>query len=66
MLDTTVYNADNLLTSGRIRIFTTKAEVDAATDGGTSEGEIAIFTIAAVEEVADGALLKTYKVVRTS
>ncbi len=66
MLDTTVYNVDNLLTSGRIRIFTTKAEVDAATDGGSAEGEIAIFTITAVEEVADGALLKTYKVVRTS
>lgn len=66
MLDTTVYNADNLLTSGRIRIFTTKAEVDAATDGGVGQGEIAIFTVTAVAEGGDASLLKSYKVVRTS
>lgn len=64
MLDETVYNADNLLTSGRIRIFTNKTEVGAATDGGSGQGEIATFTIASVAQ--GGSLVKSYKVERTS
>lgn len=42
-IDQTAYNTPGLLTSGRIRLFNTKAEVDAATDGGTSEGEFATY-----------------------
>ncbi len=38
VLDNTTYNTAGLMTSGRIRIFATKALADLATDGGTSEG----------------------------
>jgi len=64
-LDETSYNAQGLLTSGRIRIFPTKTATDLATDGGTGEGELAAFNISTEPEPApmDGQA-KTYKVTR--
>ena len=43
LIDQTAYNTPGLLTSGRIRLFNSKAEVDAATDGGSGEGEFATY-----------------------
>jgi hypothetical protein len=65
MLDSTEYNPSGLLTSGRIRIFSTKAEVEAATDEGTDEGEIATFTVT-TEAEATATQAKVYKSVRDS
>ena len=64
MIDNTSYNAANLLVGGRMRIFDTKVAADAATDGGSGEGEIASFTIATVGEGSGNVLVKTYKVTR--
>jgi hypothetical protein len=44
-IDQTDYNPEGLLLSGRIRLFRTKAEVLAATDGGSGEGEFATYTL---------------------
>lgn len=44
-IDQTNYNTEGLLLSGRIRLFRTKAEVLAATDGGVGEGEFATYTL---------------------
>lgn len=66
-LDQTVYNGAGLLTGGRIRIFPTKAATDSATDGGTGEGELAVFNVTAVAEpVPADSLPATYKVTRES
>lgn len=64
-LDQTIYNSQGLLTAGRIRIFPGKAETDAATDGGTGEGELAEFKITTEPEATplDG-LAKTYRVTK--
>jgi hypothetical protein len=43
LIDTIVYNTQGLMTSGRIRLFRTKAATDAATPGGTGEGEFATY-----------------------
>jgi hypothetical protein len=64
-LDQTIYNSSGLLTSGRIRIFPTKAATDLATDGGAGEGELASFAITSVAEVSPLDMMpKTYKVTR--
>ena len=66
-LDQTVYNGAGLLTSGRIRLFPDKASTDAATDGGTGEGELASFLVTAVAEpVPAESLPATYKMTRES
>jgi hypothetical protein len=44
-IDQTNYNTEGLLLSGRIRLFRTKAEVLAASDGGSGEGEFATYTL---------------------
>jgi hypothetical protein len=44
VLDNLVYNSQNLIISGRMRLFTTKTAVAAATDGGTGEGEFASYS----------------------
>jgi hypothetical protein len=44
-IDQTTYNTEGLLLSGRMRLFRTKAAVQAATDGGTGEGEFATYTL---------------------
>lgn len=47
VLDNTAYDAFNLMTSGRLRVFADDATASAATEGGTGEGEIAAFTVEA-------------------
>lgn len=42
-IDNMVYNTQGLMLSGRIRLFRTKTETDAATNGGSSEGEFATY-----------------------
>ena len=65
-LDSTTYNSAGLLTAGRIRIFATKTLADAATDGGSGEGELAAFAITATAESSPfDALPKTYKVTKS-
>ncbi|MBU1891236.1 hypothetical protein KJ782_07200 [Patescibacteria group bacterium] len=43
-IDQMVYNASGLMTAARVRLFPTKAAVNAATDGGADEGELAVYT----------------------
>lgn len=43
-IDQMTYNTPGLMTSARIRLFKTKSEADAATDGGVGEGEFATYT----------------------
>lgn len=64
-LDETLYSSSGLLTSGRIRIFPNKTDTDAATDGGTGEGELASFRVTTVPNVSPlDCQPKTYKVTR--
>ena len=65
VLDNTVYNAEGLLTAGRIRIFATAAATAAATvDAPTDEGAIARFDITTTAETLDPILARLYKVAR--
>jgi len=43
-LDSTTYDANGFLTTGRIRVFNDATDTNAATDGGSGEGEIATVT----------------------
>lgn len=59
-IDQMSYNTPGLMTSARIRLFRTKAAADAATDGGTGEGEFETYTFTATPnatrpELADDA-----------
>ena len=64
-LDETTYNSAGLMVSGRIRIFPSKALTDAATDGGTGEGELATFQATSVAEPAPyDSLPTTYKMTK--
>jgi len=45
-IDQMLYNTPGLMTSARIRLFKTKSETDAATDGGANEGEFATYAFA--------------------
>jgi hypothetical protein len=66
-LDETSYSSSGLLTTGRIRIFPTKAATDAATDGGVAEGDLAAFRVTTVPNVSPlDCQPKTYKVTRES
>lgn len=47
-IDQMAYNTPGLMTSARIRIFKSKAEADAATDGGTAEGEFETYVFTSV------------------
>lgn len=47
-IDQMTYNTPGLMTSARIRLFRTKAEADAATDGGSGEGEFATYAFTSV------------------
>lgn len=49
-IDQMTYNTPGLMTSARIRLFRTKAEADAATDGGSGEGEFATYTFTATPD----------------
>lgn len=51
VIDQTNYNTPGLLTSGRIRLFNTKAEVAAATDGSSGEGEFATYSFTTTSKV---------------
>lgn len=65
-LDNTTYVADGLgklLTAARLRVFPDGATADAATDGGSSEGEIATYQVTAVAGAQAGEPA-TYKVVK--
>lgn len=65
-IDNTAYNSSGLLTTARIRIFQTKAATDLATDGGSSQGEIATFDITTVAESGNAGQIATYKATRVS
>jgi hypothetical protein len=63
VLDATTYHpTSGLLTAGTMRIFSTGAQVDAATDGGSSEGELATFEVAATLDPTDYTKVLTYRV----
>ena len=47
-IDQIVYNTPGLMTSARIRLFHSKNDVLAATDGGAGEGEFAIYSFNSV------------------
>jgi hypothetical protein len=64
MLDNTVYDANGLLTSGRLRVFATAAALAAATDGGSGQGEVATLTITATPESGVSGQPATFKVTR--
>jgi hypothetical protein len=64
VLDNTTFNAKGHLLTGRWRIFDTKALADAATDGGTGEGEIATIEVTATTEPGNDKLTKLYKAIR--
>lgn len=64
VLDNTTHNAKGHLLTGRWRIFDTKALAEAATDGGTGEGEIATIEVTASTESGDARLTKLYKAIR--
>ena len=49
-IDNMTYNTKGLLLAGRIRLFATKAAAAAATDGGTGEGEFAIYSFDTTEK----------------
>jgi len=66
VLDATVYNSDDLLLGGRLRLFSSAALVDASTDGGSGEGDFASFTVTAVAEPGFPRQIKTYKVKRST
>ena len=45
-VDNTTYDADSMMLTGRLRIFDTKSNLDAATEGGVGEvGTIAEYTV---------------------
>lgn len=48
-IDNMTYNAQGLLLQGRIRLFYTKTEAEAATPGGASEGEFAVYHFTTTE-----------------
>ncbi len=54
-----------IMTAGTMRIFSTAAQVTAATDGGSSEGELATFTVEAVLDPLDASKVDMYKVKRS-
>jgi len=47
VLDNTEFNASGMMTAGRIRVFATPQAAAAATEGGSDEGEVATFAVAA-------------------
>lgn len=63
-IDQMNYNIQGLMTSGRIRLFNTKAEALAATDGGTGEGEFATYSFDTTETVGAPERAKTARSVR--
>lgn len=66
VLDACTYSVDGLLTAGRMRLFSDPGDVAAATDGGTGEGEIAVFEISSTAESGHPAQAGIYRVRRTS
>lgn len=68
ILDETVYNTKGVLTSGRVRLFSTPAAAAAATEGAAddSEGEWARFEITATAEAAPNEqYTQNFRMVRT-
>jgi hypothetical protein len=63
MVDNTTNTSDGL-TAARLRVFTSQAQVAAATDGGSGEGEIATISIAATYD--SPGKVNTYKARRTA
>lgn len=64
-VDNTTYNANNLMTAARLRVFATAAACNAASDGAAdnADAEVYRFAITGVDE-GDGNLL-SYKLTRT-
>lgn len=60
-VDQTTYNSQGLLVFGRMRLFRTKADTDAATSGGTGEGEFATYKVTTVAKPMQPALADTVK-----
>lgn len=65
-IDQMVYNTPGLMTAARVRIFQSKADANAATDGGSGEGEIATYTFTAVPNTTQTERADTVRSVRDS
>lgn len=65
-IDQMTYNAEGLMTTGRIRLFRTKAAALAATDGGSGEGEFATYTFDATPTTDEPCKARTARSVRDS
>lgn len=65
-IDQMIYNVRGLMTSGRIRLFHTKADALAATEGGTGEGEFATYSFDSTETPGATERAKTARSVRDS
>ena len=66
VMDNTTYDANGFMTAARIRIFATKTAANAATNGGSGEGEIATFTVTGTPETSPTAGVQIGRVVRES
>jgi len=63
VLDSTTFHPiSKVMTAGRMRIFSNGAQVTAATDGGSSEGELATFEVTSTLDVEDATKVDLYKV----
>ena len=63
-IDQMTYNTQGLMLTGRIRLFRTKAAALAATDGGTGEGEFAVYSFSSTETPGEPCKAKTARSVR--
>jgi hypothetical protein len=66
VIDNMVHNTQGLLTSARIRLFENKADVLAATDGGSGEGEFATYSFQTTPDAVKPVLADVVKSVRDS
>jgi hypothetical protein len=66
VIDNMVHNTQGLLTEARIRLFENKADVLAATDGGSGEGEFATYTFVTLPDGSRPALADVVRSVRDS
>jgi hypothetical protein len=66
VIDNMEHNAQGLLTAARIRLFENKADVAAATDGGTGEGEFATYDFETTPDSSRPALADVVRSVRDS
>lgn len=64
MLDSTIYDSTGLMTAARIRIFPDAATLGLATDGGSAEGDLFSFTVAATPDLTAAGQPATVKITR--